>query len=396
LYTETTPHDERGRIDYKDTAGGRLDYSYYGNNRLKDVVSSNPSGVNIGYRYDEVNRLESVDDASSGPTRTTGYSYNANGSLETVTQPNAVVHTYGYDALNRLRALIVSHGSTLIHTYEYKLTPSGHRRQVVEGAKATNYSYDEVYRLTAESITSDPQGNNGEISYELDKVGNRIARNSQVGTIGSQPNQTYNARDWLGGDTYTANGSTQAGQVPDLTLRGTDTHDFEERLIVRARADGSTVNVTYDADGHRVGKNILNAAAQPVSSTGWLVDTNNLTGYAQVFEERVSHVSSPAAQITRTHTYGSDLISQSTSLNNQSATHRYYAYDGHGSTRELTDSTGTVTDRYDYDAFGNLTFRSGTSENAYRYCGEQYDGDLGLYYLRARYLNPDSGRFWSM
>ncbi|MGH8187997.1 MAG: hypothetical protein ACREUC_15665, partial [Steroidobacteraceae bacterium] len=60
LYTETTPHDERGRIDYKDSPGGRLDYGYYGNSRLKDVVSSNPSGVNIGYRYDEVDQAKNL------------------------------------------------------------------------------------------------------------------------------------------------------------------------------------------------------------------------------------------------------------------------------------------------------------------------------------------------
>jgi len=29
------------------------------------------------------------------------------------------------------------------------------------------------------------------------------------------------------------------------------------------------------------------------------------------------------------------------------------------------------------------------------YCGEQYDQDLGLYYLRARYYNPVTGRFLS-
>ena len=106
-----------------------LSYSYYGNNLLKDVVSSNSGGVNIGYRYDELNRLESVDDTSTGlPTRTTGYTYNPNGSLETVTTPNGVVHTYGYDSLNRLRGLVLSRGSTLLHTYEYKLRASGHRR----------------------------------------------------------------------------------------------------------------------------------------------------------------------------------------------------------------------------------------------------------------------------
>ena len=64
--------------------------------------------------------------------------------------------------------------------------------------------------------------------------------------------------------------------------------------------------------------------------------------------------------------------------------------------RQLTDATATVTDAYDYDAFGNLIYRSGTTPNDYLYSGEQFDANLGFYYLRARYLNPSSGRFWSM
>ena len=335
------------------------------------------------------------------PTRTTGYTYNANGSLETVTQPNAVVHTYGYDALNRLRGLIVAQGTTLIHSYEYKLRASGHRRQVVENsAKTTTYSYDDLYRLTDETVSGDTHGNDGAIGYTLDKVGNRAARTSSVASVSSVVNQSFNSRDWLNGDTYTANGSTTVGQVSDLTLRGTDTYDFEEHLILRTKPDGTTINVNYDADGHRVSKAIFDASAQAISSTFWLVDTNNLTGYAQVLEERFSPGPSPlAVSLTAravVYTYGSALISQAVSLNAQPPTVSYFTYDGHGSTRELTNATGTITDRYDYDAFGILVFRSGATLNAFLYCGEQLDGDLGLYYLRARYLDLDSGRFWSM
>jgi RHS repeat-associated protein len=62
----------------------------------------------------------------------------------------------------------------------------------------------------------------------------------------------------------------------------------------------------------------------------------------------------------------------------------------------LTDATAGVTDTYDYDAFGNLIYRSGTTPNDYLYSGERFDGNLGFYYLRARYMNPSSGRFWTM
>jgi RHS repeat-associated protein len=88
---------------------------------------------------------------------------------------------------------------------------------------------------------------------------------------------------------------------------------------------------------------------------------------------------------------GDDLIS----LTREDETW-YYLYDGHGSVRQLADEDGAVTDTYTYDAFGNLTSRTGTTENSYLYAGEQFDGTTGLYYLRARYMNPSTGTFINM
>jgi RHS repeat-associated protein len=59
----------------------------------------------------------------------------------------------------------------------------------------------------------------------------------------------------------------------------------------------------------------------------------------------------------------------------------------------LTSAAGAITDTYEDDAFGNLIAHSGTTPNAYLYRGERYDADLGLYYLRARWYNPVTGRF---
>jgi RHS repeat-associated protein len=73
----------------------------------------------------------------------------------------------------------------------------------------------------------------------------------------------------------------------------------------------------------------------------------------------------------------------------------FYGYDGGGSVRQLTNSASTVTDSYEYDAFGNEFTVSGSTPNEFMYWGEQFDSDLGLYYLRARYYNPLTGRFMS-
>ena len=81
-------------------------------------------------------------------------------------------------------------------------------------------------------------------------------------------------------------------------------------------------------------------------------------------------------------------------------------YDGLGSTRLLStinvDAGGAplvgneaITDQYQYTAFGesDLASTTGTTQNNYRFTGEQLDPNLGFYYLRARYMNPSQGRF---
>ena len=71
----------------------------------------------------------------------------------------------------------------------------------------------------------------------------------------------------------------------------------------------------------------------------------------------------------------------------------YYSYDAGNSVRQLFSDTGAITDTYDYDAFGNTVARTGSTVNEFLYRGEQFDSALGLYYLRARFYIPRTGRF---
>ena len=101
--------------------------------------------------------------------------------------------------------------------------------------------------------------------------------------------------------------------------------------------------------------------------------------------------------IVRSYVYGLEMLEQDridTTRLRQSTS--YNVYDGHGSVRALTDTTGAITDTYDYDAFGNVVHSTGSTPNNYLYSGEQFDPDLHLYYNRARYLNVSTGRFWTM
>ena len=61
----------------------------------------------------------------------------------------------------------------------------------------------------------------------------------------------------------------------------------------------------------------------------------------------------------------------------------------------MTNEAGSVTDTLVFDAFGNETTKSGTTDNSYGFKGEEKD-ETGLYYLRARYMDPVTGTFTSM
>jgi RHS repeat-associated protein len=73
----------------------------------------------------------------------------------------------------------------------------------------------------------------------------------------------------------------------------------------------------------------------------------------------------------------------------------FYLVDGQNSTRALSDAAGVVTDAYDFDAFGETQASTGGTVNAYLYTGQQSEQGMGLYYLRARYYEPNTGRFLS-
>jgi RHS repeat-associated protein len=363
------------------TPEGTLNYTYYSTGKVETIQSSNANGVSVSYTYDGLNRLSTVVDNRLSGSNTTSYSYDDASNVATVTYPNGLKSTFTYDTQNRLTEL----STPSIADYKYTLGLTGIRTGATEqSGRALTWNYDNIYRLNSETIANDPSNNNGSASYTLDPVGNRSAAVSTLEPVLSG-SWTYNSDDQISSESYDANGNTTK------TANGNSyTYDAENHMI--SMTNGTTaITMIYDAFGNRVAKTVNGVTTQ------YLVEDDvNPSGLPQVVEELTGPIG--AGVVSRTYTYGLQRISQNLSptvSGNSTWTPSFYGYDGFGTVRQLTDITGKQTDSYEYDTFGNSFTKTGLTPNNYLYRGEQYDSDLGLYYLRARYYNPITGRFVS-
>jgi RHS repeat-associated protein len=277
------------------------------------------------------------------------------------------MHTFGYDLMDRVTTLPVTRTATSLASYTQRFSFSGRKTSVTElGGRSITYGYDPAYKLTSEAIVGGTPA--GSVGYTHDAVGNRLTRTSTVPGVPAQ-SFSFDANDRLATDTYDANGNTLTSGL------ATYTYDFADRLLT-----GPGVTNVYDGDGNRVARTAAGV------TTRFLIDDLTPTGYAQVAEEVVS------GAVSRRYTHGPMRISQSQLIASTWTTH-YFGYDAGGTVRQLTDGSGAVTDTYDYDAYGLLIAQTGSTPNLYLYRAEQWDPSLELYYLRARWMQPRTGRF---
>ncbi len=244
-------------------------------------------------------------------------------------------------------------------------------------SETQSYGYDASDRLTSVcfqagscSGASDPF-----IRWSYDKVGNCLSEQRPSGTTV----YSYDARDRLlqaGSTSYTydENGN-------QLSAGGrTFAYDLANRLKSTTLGN-TTTTYAYDGDGVRVQ---ASTGQQANRRTIFLWDTS--FGLPQLALERDGN-GSPL----RRYLYGVRRISQ-TAGNTTS----YFLYDGLGSTANLTSSTGATQWTYAYEPFGTTRSEQKASgnqpANLHKFTGEYLD-PTGLYHLRARQYDPQSGRF---
>ncbi len=373
--TVSYQYDTRYRLIQQIQADGAvLAYTYDANGNTTTVsVTRGGQTFVTQHTYDELNRLVST--INHNGNLTAYNTYDAVGNRETVNYPNGTWSYYRYNERNQLTELRHTDAlDNLVERYSYSLDPTGRRSRITENSgRVTDYVYDDLYRLTGETVT-DPVNGNYSASYQYDATGNRTAETVN----GIHTAYTYDNNDRLlqqGGTVYTYddNGNTLSETLNSNTV--TYSYDAGNRLT-QITQGGVTTAYTYNHNGIRISK------TEGGITTDYIVDENR--DYAQVLIE-----TTPAGPVV--YTYGDDLVSQ-----DRDGVLSLYHYDGLGSTRFLSDAGGAVTDWYDYVAFGEVLNQTGGTENLYLFAGEQFDGSLGQYYLRARYYDPAVGRFTQM
>jgi len=126
-----------------------------------------PDGKTIAYAYDFNNLLTQITTNLGACT----FSYDAANRRTTRTLPNGTTATYSYDHASRLTGIQTTKSGTTIDNITYTLDNVGNRLTKTQNATTYNYTYDNIYRLTQATPSSETQE-----TYTYDEVGNRLTR----------------------------------------------------------------------------------------------------------------------------------------------------------------------------------------------------------------------------
>ena len=411
-------YDAEGRLVEVHSPQGDVQYAYDpATGRKTEVTTAN---TDITYAYNELGQLTTVTadrldgaNLSMSQSQVTTYGYDADGNLVRTALPNRTVEVRDYDMLGRLASIATTVSSTgaAVFSATYTRDPDGNITLDRETLNGTSQVFDDTYdadgRLIRQGLNSS-SGSPGRIfTYAYDLAGNRVA-STDSGAATAQQSLTY-TDDADGRLTRVATGQgdsfdgvysvdytyDEAGNTRTTTTTSpsgprqvaTDAWDLEGRLVgVTTAVDGATpqaVSYSYDDGGNRVSETVGGQA------TTYLNDPTD--AYDRVLEEYSGRM------LAATYVRGLDLLFQDRTAAGGGTGLSYYAVDSLGSTRALTNTSGTVTDTSTYDAYGDLMPGQSSvhTTNEFTYAGQRLDAGTGLYDMGARVYDASAGQFTS-
>jgi RHS repeat-associated protein len=364
--------DNMGRLTGTTTSYAFLGRNFttgYGYDAASNRTSfTDPESGSTAYVYDTLNRVQTLTPPAAISGGSFGFGYDALSRRTSLTRPNTVNTNYSYDNLSRLLSVTHAKGGVTLDGATYTLDNAGNRSSKADlyASVTTNYGYDNIYELLSAT-----QGASTTESYTYDPVGNRLSNLSGSGWS----NNTSNELTSRPGVSYTYDNNGNTLTKTDSTGTTNYTWDFENRLTsVTLPGSGGTVSFKYDPFGRRIYKSSSGGASIFAYDGDNLIEETNAAGGVVARYLQTQKIDEPLAML-------------------RGGTTSYYQVDGLGSVTSLSSPAGALAQTYTFDSFGNQTASTGSLTSPFRYTGRESDSETGMYYYRARYYDPTTGRF---
>ncbi|MCL5279871.1 MAG: hypothetical protein M1376_08210 [Planctomycetes bacterium] len=363
--------------------------------RLRYVDNRTNNGQHkYAYTYDKVGNRQDMTVTDSGGTKIHVYTYDDSGNMT-----HDGTYTYDYDPENRLIRVTKS-GSpptpTLGQALDSGLT------YTTDGADVWAVTYSESYQ-GAYSARSGWIGDLEESYLQTQVEGPGTVTfwwkvSSEEGCDDLEFWIDSTRQDWISGSVD--------WQEKTFTVSGTGTHTLKWRYVKDgsvstgddcgwvdwvqwsgpcppvpepAADNWTTLLYRYDAAGRRIEKQYNDETI-----TKYVYDGDHC-----IAEYDVSNI------LRRKYIYGPGVdqpVAMIEAAGSYAGTY-YYHCDGLGSVVGLTNASGNTVEVYEYDVYGRLGASDASHPNRLLFTGREYDQETGLYYYRARYYNPQIGRF---
>ena len=391
------------------------------------TVSDNVSS--LSYTYDDLNRVVSVSNSGTAgvPEVILNYTYDDAGNKIQVSDQTGIQSDSEYDNRHRLTSRNWSGPGIqpvqVNFTYDGVGNRSSATRQFDSGglqlAGTSAFSYDSLGRMTDLNHADASVTNIADYVYSYDGV-NRLVSAAHHGKVVSHTydalGQVIQSSDSSFGNesfSYDSNGNRKnAGNVTGLNNQvladGVADYSYDMEGNVITRTDVATGDVT--TYGYEHNNRLINVEKR--SPTNVLLNQTFYVYYALgrrissiVDGQEIHHVYDgehvwadfdAAAGVDARYLFGNEsdeIIARNRSVDSNN---HWYLSDSLGSVGDIADLSGNGINSIDYSSFGKtLAQVDPLLTDRYRFSGREYEESTGLYYYRARYYDPDLGRFIS-
>jgi RHS repeat-associated protein len=400
--TTTVHYDSLGRVDTTTNLLGTFAFAYVGvTDRLDHATYPNGQRTNYGYYPNTVptgtgngdQRLQQIQNLTPGGANlsTFGYTYDGSGLIQTWSRQSdaasALTSSFKYDALGQLLSATVPTSASVVKQYTYGYDVAGNRIQEQIDNGLTTSVPNNLNQLTGQT----PGG-------PMEFAG--TVNEPSIITIGGAPTTVDAAGNWRGKATV----SPGSNAIP---LVATDASgNATTKTIQITVPGGATRTLTYDLNGNEINNGAgrvteLDALNHPVKVTiGANVTEFVYDGHGQRVQEKLNGVlvkqwvwaggGQPAEELDAAGNVTKRFFGAGEQI---AGTNYYFTTDHIGSIREMTDGSGAVRARYEYDAWGRSTKISGDMESDFGYAGMFRDQATGLWRTKYRLYDPELARW---